>query len=189
MKLTLRAVLVTIGALWIQTYCGEPESASVIQPKVNIAKYDAMPKDPLASALFSATICGSGQLYNKEYLRGIITGVAFWTSFFGGEYLMNRWQQINTDTFYLQDYFSDTVIHPVYVMRPDNRQVGLPTAEKALLVTACVVGASAYVFGLIDSYRGAQRYNKKLLAGASLKPEFYCDLGTRRNEAGLRLRF
>jgi hypothetical protein len=189
MKLKETVLLMLTGALCFLAFGGEAESTAVIQPKVTIAKYDAMPKDPLASALFSATICGSGQLYNKEYLRGIITGVAFWTSFFGGQYLMDRWNQINTDTVYLQDYFTDTIMHPVYVRRPDDRQVGLPTTEKALLISAVVIGASAYVFGLVDSYRGAQRYNKKLFASAPVKPEFYCMLGSNRNEAGLRLRF
>ena len=188
MKFNVQAATLAIGALWLLAFGGEAESTAVIQPKVTIAKYDAMPKDPLASALFSATICGSGQLYNKEYLRGIITGVAFWTSFFGGQYLLYRWQQINTDTVYLAEYGRDAW-REIYVPKPDSLQVGLPTAEKALLVSAIVVGASAYVFGLVDSYRGAQRYNKKLFASAPVKPEFYCDLGTKRNEAGLRLRF
>lgn len=189
MKLNLRAATLAIGALWLLAFGGEAESTAVIQPKVTIAKYDAMPKDPLASALFSATICGSGQLYNKEYLRGIATGAAFWASFFGLEYLAYRYQQINTDTVYLRDYFDENVMHPVYVMRPDSLQVGLPTAEKVLLVSAVVVGASAWVFGIMDSYHGAERYNKKLFASAPIKPEFYCALGSRRNEAGLRLRF
>lgn len=187
------ALIVLTGALCFLASGGEAESTAVIQPKVTIAKYDAMPKDPLASALFSATICGSGQLYNKEYLRGIITGASFWTSFFGAEYLLNRWQQINTDTVYFQEFdnegSSTGIIRAVFIMRDPEDQIGLPTAEKALLVSAVVIGASAWVFGIIDSYHGAERYNKKLFASAPVKPEFYCMLGSNRNEAGLRLRF
>jgi hypothetical protein len=188
MKLEKSVFLILTGALSLLASGLEAESTAIIQPKVTIAKYDAMPKDPLASALFSATICGSGQLYNKEYLRGIITGVAFWTSFFGGQYLMYRWQQLNTDTVYLSEYGKDAW-REIYVPKPDSLQVGLPAGEKVLLVSAVVIGASAWVFGIIDSYHGAQRYNKKLFASAPVKPEFYCALGTKRNEAGLRLRF
>jgi TM2 domain-containing membrane protein YozV len=179
-----------ISAACIQTLSAEQaESTSVIQPEIARYTFEAMPKDPLASLFFSATFPGLGQIYNKEYMRGIATGVTFWASFFGAEYLLNRWQQINTDTFYVQDYFNEDIIHPVYVLKPDSLQVGLPTGEKALLVTAIVAGVGTYVFGLIDSHRGAKRFNRKLVAGAPFKPSLYYSLGTSKSEAGIRLNF
>jgi TM2 domain-containing membrane protein YozV len=145
------------------------ETGAVFQPKIAKYNYDAMPKDPLASAFFSATIPGSGQIYNKEYLRGIVTAVVFYGGFFVSEYELYRWQQLNTDT----TYFNETdqaghatgQVRAVYVQRADNLQVGLPTAEKVVLGTAVVAAAAAYVWGIYDSFTGAKRYNKKLFAG------------------------
>lgn len=165
------------------------ESTVVIRPKIATYSFSAMPKDPVASALFSATICGSGQIYNREYLRGIITGAAFWASFFGAEYLLVRWQRLNTDTIYLRDYYDENIMHPVAVPKPDSAQVGLPTGEKALLLSAVIIGVSAYIFGIIDSYNGAKRFNAKLMASSGVRPELYCELGLRRNAAGVRLSF
>lgn len=128
-------------------------------------------------------------MYNKEYARGTITGAAFWISLFTVQYLIYYWEKINTDTFYVQDYFNEQIIHPVIALKPDEEQVGLPTGKKVLLAAAALTGASAYIFGIIDSYKGAKRYNRKLVAHADSNPEFYCALSPRRNEAGLRLRF
>jgi TM2 domain-containing membrane protein YozV len=189
MKRTLMISATTVCAFILQARGDVAESTVVLQPKIALHSYDAMPKDPLASAFFSATICGSGQIYNKEYTRGIATGVAFWGSFFTAEYLLYRYQAINTDTFNVLEADDPTIKHSVTAMKPENLQVGLPTGQKALLVGAVVIGASAYVWGIIDSYRGAQRYNKKLLADAIIKPELYCSLSSQRNEMGLRLRF
>jgi TM2 domain-containing membrane protein YozV len=184
------ALITSLSVLCIQALSAEEaESTAVIRPNVARYSFEAMPKDPLASLFFSATFPGLGQVYNKEYGRGIATGLAFWTSFFGAEYLLYRWQKINTDTFYVQDYFDEEVIHPVYVLKPDSLQVGLPTAEKGLLVAALIVGAGSYVFGIIDSYRGAKRFNRSLVACAPVKPSLYYSLGATRSEAGIRLNF
>jgi hypothetical protein len=61
-----------------------PAPISVFKPRAAKYDYDAIPRDPLASAIFSATIPGSGQVYNKEYLRGILTAIAFYGGFFHG---------------------------------------------------------------------------------------------------------
>jgi TM2 domain-containing membrane protein YozV len=185
LTMTIAASLFYIQALSAQ----EAESTSVIQPDISRYSYEAMPKDPLASLFFSATFPGLGQIYNREFTRGIATGVAFWASFFGAEYLLNRWQQINTDTFYVQDYFDEETIHPVYVLKPDSLQVGLPTSEKVALGSAVVIGAVSYIFGLYDSYQGAKRFNRKLVASAPVIPSLYYSLGATRNEAGVRLNF
>jgi TM2 domain-containing membrane protein YozV len=189
MKLPL-TFTITISLFCVQILSAEEaESTSVIEPKVARYSYEAMPKDPLASLFFSATFPGLGQIYNKEYTRGIVTGIAFWASFFGAEYLLNRWQQINTDTFYVQDYFNEEIIHPIYVLKPDSLQVGLPTGEKALLVTALITGVGTYIYGLIDSYRGAKRFNRKLITIAPIKPSLYYSFGTSKSAAGIRLNF
>ena len=193
MKRILICVLWAVAPLSFCAWGGEAESTAVIKPAIKTYYEAAMPKDPLASAFFSATFPGLGQIYNKEYLRGVATGVAFWASFFGAQYLLYQWEKINTDTFYVEDYFSpdpnNPIIHPVTTLKPDNKQVGLPTGEKVLLVSAVVIGLGSYVFGIYDSYTGAKRYNRKLVASSGIRPELYCMLGVRRNEAGLRLNF
>jgi TM2 domain-containing membrane protein YozV len=171
----------------------QPESTSVFQPKVAIYDYSAMPKDPLASSFFSATIPGTGQIYNKEYLRGILTGIGFWGGLFVSEFLLNEFIRINTDTVYFEELDKNGVPtglnREVHIMRDPDNQVGLPTGEKIALGSAVVIGAGSYVFGIIDSYRGAKRFNHKLVADAAVRPSLYYSLGTTRNEAGLRLNF
>jgi TM2 domain-containing membrane protein YozV len=146
----------------------------VLKPKIATYDFDAMPKDPLASAFFSATLPGTGQLYNKEYLRGIITGIAFYGSVIGIQYLVNKWEEMNTDTFYITEAYAD-IVHPVYTPKPDSLQVGLPTGDKVALVAAIVVCAASYVFGIYDSYTGAQRYNRKLMESHQIKFGFSAD--------------
>lgn len=189
MKRTYRLALTVFASLCFLARGGEPESTAVLQPKIARHSYDAMPKDPLASAFFSATICGTGQIYNREYARGLVTGGVFWTSLFTAEYLLSRWVALNTDTFSIAEADDPTVTHQVTAMKPEDQWVGLPTEEKALLITAVAAGAAAYIFGIYDSYRGAHRYNTKLFAGAAAKPELYCALSRERSEAGVRVRF
>jgi TM2 domain-containing membrane protein YozV len=171
----------------------EAESTSVLQPKIATYDFNAIPKDPLASAFFSATIPGSGQIYNKEYLRGILTGIGFWGGLFTSEFLLYKWIRINTDTVYFQELDKNGnpsgLNRAVYIMRDENEQVGLPTGEKIALGCAVLIGASSYVFGIIDSYRGAKRFNRKLVAQAGIRPGLYCSLGITRNEAGVCLHF
>jgi len=164
----------------------------VFQPKVAKYDYDAIPRDPLASAIFSATIPGSGQVYNKEYLRGILTAVLFYGGFFTAQYELIRWQQINMDTI----YFNETnevgtptgQVRAVYVPKSDKDQIGLPTGEKVILGTAIAAAAASYVFGIVDSYKGAKRYNRKLIESASLLPKPYFAFGE-RTEAGVVMKF
>jgi len=151
----------------------------VLNPKISTYNYDAMPKDPLASVFFSATLPGTGQLYNKEYLRGICTGVVFYGSVLAIEYFINKWEQMNTDTFYIgeKDKFGNDipVIHAVYVPKADNEQVGLPTTDKVLLVSTIVLAAGSYFFGIYDSYTGAKRYNRKLVDTQKIRLGFSAD--------------
>jgi hypothetical protein len=55
----------------------------------------------------------------------------------------------------------------VYVPRDEASQVGLPLGEKVALGTAVTVAAISYLWGIYDSYVGANRYNKKLFSGLS----------------------
>ena len=185
--------LLSLCAFTIRTWAEGAESTAVLQPKVAHYSYDAIPKDPLASAFFSATIPGSGQIYNREYLGGILIGIGFWGGLFTAEYMLNRWTQINTDTVYFQEIdkygVPANLNRAVYILRDPDKQVGLPSAEKAILISAVLIGAGSYLYGIYDSYRGAQRYNNKLFTDAAVKPELYCSLGLQRNELGLRLQF
>lgn len=137
----------------------------ILEPKVAKYDYDAIPKDPLASACFSATIPGSGQAYNREYLRGVVTAVGFYASVYAFYYEVNRWKEINTDTFYVYEAFvTPPNVRPVYVPRTSENQVGLPVKEKVILSLSIAGAAGFYVWGILDSYNGAKRFNKGLLA-------------------------
>jgi hypothetical protein len=64
--------------------------------------------------------------------------------------------------------------------------VGLPAEEKVILITAIAAAVGSYVWGIIDSYNGAKRYNTKLLTVVEPKLEF--ELAD-APEVGLSLRF
>ena len=164
-------LLVTTLAVHASELNNESGKAAVLKPKVARYSYDAMPKDPLASSFFSATLPGTGQLYNREYLRGILTGVAFWGSFFTTQYMVYRWEELNTETFYIEDYYSGEV-HEGRALKSESEQVGLPTAEKAVLGAAVAIAAGSYIFGIIDSYRGAKRYNARLNVACTERIDF-----------------
>jgi len=139
--------------------------ATVLNPRIAKYDYDAMPKDPLASAFFSATIPGTGQIYNKEYVRGILTGAAFYLSLMTIYYEVYRWEQLNTDTFWIEEAMvpeEDRRNFRATAPKPEDEQVGLPGAEKAVLGVSVVLCAASYIFGIIDSYNGANRYNRNL---------------------------
>ncbi|MBD3343856.1 MAG: hypothetical protein GF401_02190 [Chitinivibrionales bacterium] len=159
-------LLMICTALGLPAHAGEAESTVVLQPEVSRYNYDAIPKDPLASAFFSASLPGTGQLYNREFFRGVITGSAFYTGLFTTYYMLSRWEKLNTDTFYVREY-SETgdptnIYHEATALKPDDEQGGLPTEEKVILGAALTLAASSYVFGIIDAYQGAQRFNEKL---------------------------
>jgi TM2 domain-containing membrane protein YozV len=170
------------------------EGAVVLKPKIATYDYDAIPKDPLASMLLSVVLPGSGQIYNKEYGRGIITGVLWYGSLAGMYLLIDKWTRINTDTIHLAEADPVTGLpngssRDVYVMRDPDKQVGLPAGDKVLLVGAIAIAATSYVFGIIDSYRGAQRYNKKLLESQQLKLGLIADPVDRKIGMTASLRF
>jgi TM2 domain-containing membrane protein YozV len=137
----------------------------VLTPKVTTYDFDAIPKDPLASALLSASLPGTGQIYNKEYLRGIITGVVFYGSFFSIQYLLSKWDELNLDTFYIREAYDSTKVHMAVAPKPEDEQVGLATGDKVWLIATLTLVAASYVFGVVDAYYGAKRYNKKLFEG------------------------
>lgn len=140
-------------------------SGLLLKPQVTVYDFDLIPKDPLASALLSASLPGTGQIFNKEYLRGIITGVVFYSSFFSIQYLINKWNDLNLDTFYIREAYDSNKVHMAVAPKPDNQQVGLPTGDKVFLITAITLTAASYVYGIIDAYYGAKRYNQKLIEG------------------------
>jgi len=151
---------------------GRNAEAVVIKPKIAKYSYDAIPKDPVASMLFSATFPGAGQIYNKEYLRGIITGAVFWGCFLAIRIETDRWLRLNTDTLYFQEhtpYGAPTNRYrAVYVLRDDEDMIGLPAEEKVFLGASVVLAGVSYVFGIIDSFMGAKRYNDKLFSLSSV---------------------
>ncbi len=150
------------------------EAAAVLKPKIATYDYDAIPKDPLVSLVLSAVLSGSGQVYNKEYGRGIANGLVSYGSLLGVILLYEKWRRINTDTVHLEEAdpvtgLPDGTSRDVYILRDPSRQVGLGRGDNLLLVTFSTLALASYVFGIIDSYRGAQRYNSKLLESQRIK--------------------
>jgi TM2 domain-containing membrane protein YozV len=167
MRVLIITAIIT-GLLFCLAPAQAEEESLILEPKVAKYSYSAIPKDPLASALFSATFPGMGQLYNKEYTRGIITGVGYWASFFTVSYLLFvRLEEINKDTFYIED--TDGAFHQVTTPKEDDESFGLPRTEQALLIGSAASTMGFYIWGIIDSYKGAKRYNKKLISGANRK--------------------
>ena len=178
--------LVLVGVVTFSSFGGEGDSAVILKPQVAKYNYDAIPKDPLASAFFSATIPGSGEVYNKEYLRGIITAVGFFTGYFVTQYMLDRWDLRNTDTSYVPDAYDPYKVHEVYTSKPDNEQVGLPTDEKVMLGVSAGMMVGFWIWGVVDSYNGAKRYNQKLMAEADRKISLKLALGPDGSGVGLK---
>ena len=61
-------IIIILSLLFCPALVRAEEETQVLEPKVARYSYSAIPKDPLASALFSATFPGMGQVYNKEYI-------------------------------------------------------------------------------------------------------------------------
>lgn len=160
-KALMAACIFVLGAAFAQA-----QDSTVIRPKIATYQFDAIPKDPLASAAFSATIPGSGQIYNKEYLRGAVTAAGFYSGAYVFRVMIQKWETINSDTFYIREAFDTTRVHRVITAKPSGELVGLAKEDKAVLALSMVATAGFYVWGIIDSYTGANRYNKKLLASA-----------------------
>jgi TM2 domain-containing membrane protein YozV len=182
-------------SLWFSALClpacaAEAESTVVLEPSVARYDVDAMPKDPLASAFFSATLPGTGQLYNKEYLRGAITGACFWGSILAIDYCLWHWEVLNTDTFYIEEaYGNPPPVHQAYSLKPESEMVGLPTGEKVLLGTTIALAAASYVWGIYDSYQGAKRYNLNLALRDVKKLSFDAGVDPVGKRAEIKVRY
>ena len=103
LSLLMFSLMVTAFTLFAEEPVA-PDAPLLLKPNVARYDYDAIPKDPLASAFFAATLPGSGQIYNKEYVRGMITGIGFYTGLFVTQYMVSRWEAQNTDTIYVEEY-------------------------------------------------------------------------------------
>jgi TM2 domain-containing membrane protein YozV len=165
--------LTLIGIVAFSSFGGEGDSAVILNPQVASYDFDAIPKDPLASAFFSATIPGSGQVYNKEYTRGILTAAGFYAGFYLTQYMLARWDALNTDTVYFKEtdqygnYYGQ--VRSVYVARDADRQVGLPAREKIVLGASVAMTAGFWVWAVYDAYQGAKRYNNKLTTAQTVR--------------------
>lgn len=201
MKQAITVVVMVMIALCTVAFAqGDTADAALSQPAHNpvvltprIAKYnyDAMPKDPLASAMFSLIVPGLGQLYNKEYLRAGLTAVVFYGTFFGAQYLLNEYTAYNTDTFTIAEYSEsrDTpILHDVTAPKPDKDQRWRSGGEKAAFIGCVVVAAGSWVFNVFDAYSGAKRYNAKLIGPVSFAPDpVRMSVSPDLNETGLTL--
>jgi len=192
MRKILTALVLT-GIVTFSSFGGEGDSAVVLKPKVAHYDFDAIPKDPLASAFFSATLPGSGQFYNKEYVRGIITGAGFYGSFYLAQYLLARFDSYNQDTVYFQETDINGIptgyYRNVYVPKPDAEQKWPSATEKYLAIGSIVSCGAFYIWGIYDSYSGAKRYNQKLVAETDRKFSVKLALGPRGDGAGFKAQY
>ncbi|MBL8025977.1 MAG: hypothetical protein JNL74_06185 [Fibrobacteres bacterium] len=167
-------VLLIVSAFTLPALGGEGDSAFTISPAVAKYDFDAIPKDPVASAFFSATIPGSGQIYNKEYTRGIVTAAVFYAGLLTTQAMIARFEALNTDTIYFMETSpsgrSLDRVRQVFVPKAEEDMVGLPTKEKVILGTSAAVAAGAYIFAVVDAYKGAKRYNSKLNKTVTIAP-------------------
>lgn len=181
-------LVLLITAAAFPVFAGEGDSAFTLKPKVARYDYDAIPKDPLASAFFSATLPGSGQIYNKEYLRGVITGAGFYASFYLMQYMLARFDDYNMDTVYFAETSKDGrytgYYRAVYVPRAEADQKWPSAGEKYAFMGSIAACAGFYVLGVIDSYRGAKRYNSRLVAAADRKLSFRLACSLPREKIG-----
>jgi TM2 domain-containing membrane protein YozV len=181
--------IILFGVVTFSSFGGEGDSAVVLKPQVAKYNYDAIPKDPLASAFFSATLPGSGQFYNKEYSRGIITGVGFYACFYLAQYMFARFDNFNMDTVYFQETDINGIptgyYRNVYVAKPESEQLWPSTGEKLIAIGSVVSCAAFYIWGIYDSYNGAKRYNQKLFAEAEPKLSIRPVLALNSGRAGI----
>lgn len=194
MRITLVLLTLIITAAAAPALAGDGDGALVLKPKISKYDYDAIPKDPLASAFFSATFPGTGQIYNKEYVRGAITGVGFYAALYITYYMLDRWEAQNTDTVWVAEVNPETnkntfIYYRIPVLKPDDEQKGLPTGEKVVLGVSLAATAGFYVWGVIDSYRGAKRYNRKLFDRASRKFDWHIAYRAADDRLGLSARY
>ena len=80
--------------------------------------------------------------------------------------MVYRWEVLNTDTFYIAEtsYAGERVTggRQVTMLKSEDEQIGLPSGEKALLIGAIGITAASYAWGIIDAWRGAERFNRNL---------------------------
>jgi hypothetical protein len=159
-------------ALWGAAGAEAGDSVTVLKPEVAQYSFNAIPRDPLASAIMSTTVPGSGQIYNKEYLSGALTLGVHYGSFFLAQRLVLRWQRLNMDTTYFLEVDADGretgYKRAVYVQ--DSVMVGLPPGEKALLAASAVLWIGSWVWSIYDAYKGAYRYNSKYFSAREDTP-------------------
>jgi hypothetical protein len=164
-------LLVTVLTLSVH---GEGDSVFSFTPRAASYNLEAYPKDPVASAFFSATIPGSGQVYNKEYARGAVTAALFYSAAFTVQVMLNRFEKLNTDTIYFEEtnQFGEKTgkVRQVFIPKDENDVLGLPPGEKAVLGSAAIIAAATYVFAVVDAYKGASRHNERLAAKLALHP-------------------
>ncbi|MBD3420806.1 MAG: hypothetical protein GF398_11870 [Chitinivibrionales bacterium] len=169
MKHQASLILISLAALCSSVTAEEPESTIVLKPKIQQYNFDAMPKDPLASMLFSATLPASGQLYNKEYLRaGIIAGI-FYTGYFIAQYQIGIMEEHNTETFSVLEYDPNTggttgYEREITYVKPLEDWKWPSKSNRALFVISAGTTLGTWIYNIVDAYRGARKYNDKLIA-------------------------
>jgi len=166
-------IVISIAVVTIAAYADDGDSAFVLKPQIAQYDYDAVPKDPFASCALSATLPGTGQIYNREYGRGLVTAAGFYGCLYLAQYLYGRFELFNTDTV----YFAETtrqgthtgVYRSVYVPKADADWKWPSDTEKYLTFSTAILTGGFYIWGLYDAYQGAKRYNQKLATAQAHK--------------------
>ncbi len=188
-KKMLIAVVATVLLCNVYTPAAQQDSSTVLRPKLRQYSYLALPKDPVASAFFSFTLPATGQLYNHEYIRSAVFGASFYLSAFVVGYYSNKRERINTDTFYVQAYDKDGLptseIHRSIAKK--DTTIRLREQERLVAGIALLGMATSYVWGIIDAYQGAKRYNRELMRGEGARLGFELGYDPLQTQASARL--
>ncbi len=170
-------ILLSLFSFSISALGTDTASASILKPEIATYSYNTVPHDPFASALFSGIVMGSGQIYNKEYGRGLLCGSIYYTNLLIVWGLIKHFEALNTDTVYIKGISKgEEKIFQFFTPKPDSELRGLPDKEKALLVASIATVGITWVWGIVDAYLGAERYNRKISLTSS-ENKFSCQLG------------
>jgi TM2 domain-containing membrane protein YozV len=107
---------------------------SIIGAKLITTREIRVAKDPVLAAILSAKIPGLGQLYCREYLKS-----------FG---------------FSLAVLVCGTT---AYLIAGGRKWDKLADGERAGLVGSALIGGGIYIWGVVDAYKSANRFNLRLI--------------------------
>ncbi len=105
-----------------------------------------LPKNPNLAAALSAVLPGSGQVYNEQWLKGVLFGVL---TLFSAGYFMQLFLNLRRSTSPLPSF-----------EQVQQQMEQLSTGQILLMVLLGLVALGMWTYSLIDAYRTAQRFQQ-----------------------------